>query len=257
MGRDWADESPTLWNQLARNIGLAERAPASVTPRHRVHLRSFAAGKYLVTFAEWDACLADDGCEVYRPDDEHFGRGRQPVMNVSWHDAQAYVSWLSQKTGKHYRLLSEAEWEYSARAGKDSEFWWGDRPSHDYANYGDDQDCMQGPYKQGRDQWDYTSPVGSFPPNPFGLYDMLGNLYEWTADCAASQLSEPPSGLDPQYKGYEGAPNDGSARVWPGCRDRITRSSSYGNCFLSTTARGSDPADMRFGLIGFRVARDL
>src|SRR5580704_1913158 len=113
-------------------------------PQHRVVIQHpFAISKFDVTFEQWDACLADGGCGGYRPDDEGWGRGSQPVINVSWYDAEAYVDWLSRKTGKAYRLPSEAEWEYAARAGTQTAFWWGNTASHDYANYGAD-DCCKG-----------------------------------------------------------------------------------------------------------------
>jgi formylglycine-generating enzyme required for sulfatase activity len=130
-----------------------------------------AVGKFEVTFAEWDACVAQGGCS-HRPDDRGWGRGRQPVMNVSWDDAQRYVAWLSRKTGKSYRLLREAEWEYAAQAGSGREA--AAAPGANQANcsgYGSRWDGRQ------------TAPVGSFAANAFGLHDMLGNVWEWTADC--------------------------------------------------------------------------
>jgi formylglycine-generating enzyme required for sulfatase activity len=144
--------------------------------------RPFAVGKYEVTFAEWDACVAAGGCS-HRPGDNRWGRGSRPVINVSWDDITLeYLPWLSRKTGKTYRLLTEAEWEYAARGATSASapskaYWWGDRASHEYANYGKDQ-CCDG-LKQGRDQWVNTAPVGQFPANPFGLHDMHGNVWEW------------------------------------------------------------------------------
>ena len=105
-------------------------------PQHRVRIpRPFAVGKYEITFAEWDACAAAGGCNGYRPDDEGFGRGRRPVVNVNWKDAKSYVAWLSRKTGEQYRLLSEAEWEYAARAGTKGPFHFGSTISSYHANY--------------------------------------------------------------------------------------------------------------------------
>lgn len=130
----------------------------------------FAAGKYEVTFAEWDACVADGGCDGHRPDDQGWGRGRQPVINVNWDDARQYVRWLSQKTGNNYRLLTETEWEYAARAGTTTAYPWGDEIGSGNANC---NGCGS--------QWDnrQPAPVGSFRANAFGLYDMNGNVCEW------------------------------------------------------------------------------
>ena len=127
-------------------------------PVHTVTIgRPFAVGKYEVTFAEWDACVSAGGCNGYRPDAEGWGRGNRPVINVSWEDAQKYVAWISRKTGKRYRLPSEAEWEYAARAWTTTAYWWGNAASHAYANYGTD-DCCEG-FASGRDRWINTSPV--------------------------------------------------------------------------------------------------
>ena len=157
--------------------------------------RSFAVGVYEVTFADWDACVSGGGCGGYRPDDQGFGRGRHPVINVSWEDAQRYVRWLSLETGQPYRLLTEEEWEYVARAGTQTLRYWGDGDAEQcqHAN-GLDQTFVQSDWGRAwLEQNDYedpvscsdghteTAPVGSFPPNPFGLYDMMGNVGEWTA----------------------------------------------------------------------------
>ena len=144
-------------------------------PQHPVTIaRPFAVGRYEVTFDEWDACVAEGGCNGYKPSDEGWGRGRRPVINVSWDDAQAYVTWLSKKTGKSYRLLSGAEYEYAMRAGTQTVYPWGDTIGTNNANC---HSCGS--------QWDakQTAPVGSFAANGFGLYDMVGNVREWTEDC--------------------------------------------------------------------------
>jgi hypothetical protein len=146
----------------------------------------FAVGKFEVTFAEWDACVAAGGCD-HRPDDVGWGRGRQPVMNVNWDDAQQYVAWLSRTTGKTYRFLSEAEWEYAAQAGSARE-----QVARPGANEANCDVCGS--------RWDrkQTAPVGSFAANAFGLHDMLGNVSEWAADCWNER--------------HAGAPTGGSAR---------------------------------------------
>lgn len=214
------DEGPQRWVTLAQPV---------------------AVGKFEVTFAEWDACVADGGCGGYKPADFTWGRGTQPVINVSWGDAQAYVDWLSRKTFATYRLLSEAEWEYAARAGTTTAYPWGATASHEFANYGKDE-CCDG-LAQGRDRWVNTAPVGSFPANRFGLHDMHGNVWEWTEDC----LNE----------SYAGAPSDGSAWRSGDCSRRVLRGGSWliDPRILRSAARGRiDPAE-RSGLIGFRVAR--
>lgn len=156
--------------------------------QHEVEIKQpFAIGKYEVTFAQWDACVLDKGC-LYRPDDEGWGRGQLPVIEVNWDDAQAYVRWLSQKTGKQYRLPTDEEWEYAARAGTTTRYPWGEVPSHDFANYGTEQ-CCTGAIA-GQDKWENTAPVGSFPPNAWGLYDMQGNVWEWIENCSDSACTQ-------------------------------------------------------------------
>jgi formylglycine-generating enzyme required for sulfatase activity len=204
-------------------------------PQHEVTIRPFAIGKHEVTFAEWDACVASGGCNGYRPDDQGWGRGRQPVINVSWHDAQAYVAWLAEATGKPYRLPSEAEWEYAARAGTTTRYAFGDAITEREANF----DGSIGK----------TTEVGAYPANPWGLYDMHGNVWEWVEDI--------------WHDSYQGAPADGSA--WTegegkeSSRIRVDRGGSW----------NYDPGDLRSagrywidpgyrGLyLGFRVARTL
>ena len=224
-------------------------ADSNERPYHPVTISEpFAVGRYEVTFDEWDACVAEGGCDCYEPEDEDWGRGRRPVINVSWEDAQDYLYWLSQKTGKSYRLLSEAEWEYAVRAGTTTDFYWGDYDySGDerarnticaYANVGESAfDC---------DGKEMTLPVGSFRPNPFGLYDMIGNVQEWTADCWNDT--------------YEGAPADGRAWQQGDCSLRSTRGGSfywkhYPAHFRSAARNMVRPWGQNY--IGFRVAREM
>ena len=147
-------------------------------PVHKVSLSAFSIGKYEVTFAEYDKFANATGKD--KPSDRGWGRGNRPVINVSWHDAVAYAKWLSQQTGHIYRLPTEAEWEYAARAGTSTKYWWGNTASHEYMNYGTDE-CCSGLVK-GKDRWEYTAPVGSFAANPFGIYDTAGNVWEWVSD---------------------------------------------------------------------------
>jgi len=168
-------------------------------PKHFVSIKkSFAMCRYEVTFEEYDRFADATGRD--KPKDKGWGRGKRPVINVSWDDAKAYVDWLSEQTDESYGLPSEAQWEYAARAGKTTKYWWGDTASHKYANYGSEKwtEKWSGGLKTGKDKWKNTSPVGSFEPNPFGLYDMVGNVWEWVAD--------------PYHDNYNGAPKDGS--VW-------------------------------------------
>ena len=204
-------------------------------PVRDVTVSPFAAGKYEVTFAEWDACVAGGGC-THRPADEGWGRGTRPVIHVSWDDIQAYVRWLSRETGNPYRLLSEAEWEYVARAGSTTKYHWGNNVGTNKANC---DGCGS--------QWDdkSTAPVGSFEPNAFGLFDTAGNVYEWVADC--------------WHDSYQGAPNDGS--VWAGgnCDRRVWRGGSWSDLpggSRSAFRSGVDSRN-RSGVNGFRVARTL
>ena len=212
-------------------------------PVHQVTIDyPFAVGKYEVTFAEWDACVAAGGC-THRPDDEGDGRGTRPVLNVSWNDAQEYLTWLSRETGQSYRLLSEAEWEYVARARTTTKYWWGNKADHAHANYGKDE-CCEGEVA-GADRWKYTAPVGSFEPNAFGLFDTAGNVWEWVADC--------------RNDSYAGAPADGSAWTSGNCDMRVVRGGSWGfdPRHLRIAGRNwSDPGD-RYAETGFRVARTL
>jgi formylglycine-generating enzyme required for sulfatase activity len=192
----------------------------------------FAVGKFEVTFAEWDACVAQGGCS-HRPDDWGWGRGRQPVMNVNWDDAQQYVAWLSRKTGKAYRLLSEAEWEYAAQAGSGLEV-----AVTRGANQANCYGCGS--------RWDgrQTAPVGSFAANAFGLHDMLGNVWEWTADC--------------WNENHAGAAADGGARLGGDCSARVLRGGSWLDFRLTRSAdRIGNAAVDRDGFKGFRVARTL
>jgi formylglycine-generating enzyme required for sulfatase activity len=219
-------------------------------PQRKVTIaRAFAVGKFEVTFEEWDACLAAGGCK-YNPDDQGWGRGRRPVIGVSWDDiTKEYLPWLSRKTGKIYRLLSEAEWEYAARgvtsaSTPSTRYWWGDQASREYMNYGKDRCC--GGQKEGRDQWEHTAPVGQFPANPFGLHDMHGNVSEWVKDC--------------WHGSYQGAPSDGSAWDTPDkdCARGVRGGSWYGDPqHLRSAFRLLQYRDIRYIDFGFRLARTL
>jgi formylglycine-generating enzyme required for sulfatase activity len=254
-------------------------------PQRVVTIRRFAAGKFDVTKGQWASFVSAtkhptrEGCQwsflpkdkeakaswrylSFKQDDTH------PVVCVTWTDTQAYLAWISRTTGKHYRLLTEAEWEYAARAGTTTPYPWGSKASHDYANYGRDDEAGHG-LALGRDQWAVsTSPVGSFPPNAFGLYDMHGNILQWVSDCFALN--------------YNGLPHDGSAYTTDVPFKNITgyfawmngtRSCNYrvlrGGCWADTpemirsASRNSAPtsdttlATYSSSGVGIRVARDL
>jgi formylglycine-generating enzyme required for sulfatase activity len=224
---------------------------------------SFAVSKAPITWDQWDECVRDRACDglsveaALRLDRDgkpiknyvDHVRGNHPVAGVSWRDAQDFIRWLNRKTGKEkYRLLSESEFEYSARAGSATVYGWGNEPSHGYANYGKDDAQGLGGKAEGRDKWeDSTSPVCSFPANAFGLCDMYGNVYQWVEDCYE------PNGAR--------LPADGSAVKSGNCSVRGFRSNSFESS--EKTLRSANRAyvyapDTRGrSYLGFRVAKTL
>lgn len=206
-------------------------------PEHLVTISYFfAAGKHEVTFDEWDACVQDGGCNGYSPGDAGWGRGRRPAINISWDDAHAYVSWLSKRTGKLYRLLTESEWEYIARAGTATTYWWGNDLGNGQANC---RDCGS--------RWDknQTAPVGSFPPNKFGVCDTVGNVTEWVEDRWNAN--------------YDGAFADGRAREIGDPRRVVMRGGSWFNeeRYQRSAHRNGDAPTVRNNKIGFRIATTI
>ena len=203
-----------------------------VTISHRL-----ALSKHEITFADWDACVADGGCNGYRPDDEGWGRGERPVIHVSWYDARSYVTWLSRSTGATYRLPSEAEWEYAARAGSETSYSWGDEIGRNRTNCVNDI-CG--------DSFATTAPVGSFAANAWGFHDMHGNVYEWVQDCWNGSS-------------YRGAPSDGSSWVDGVCGLRVLRGGAWTSNLQNVRAanRVRDAIETRADSFGFRVARTL
>jgi formylglycine-generating enzyme required for sulfatase activity len=204
----------------------------SEQPVHRVTLtKPFAIGKYEVTFNEWRACVNDKSC-TYLP---KTGMGEDhPVGDISWTDAQQYVKWLSKKTGERYRLPTEAEWEYAARGGTLTRYWWGDQFELNKVN------C-----KNCGGEWDLKSPsrVGRYAPNPFGLHDMNGGVWEWVSDC--------------WHNSYHGAPRDGSSWDKKGCRVRVLRGGSWRNdrSYMYSACRFRYDASVRYIANGFRVVK--
>jgi formylglycine-generating enzyme required for sulfatase activity len=207
----------------------------SERPAHEVALQTpFAIGKYEVTVDQWRQCVKASVCPSI-PSSENAA-GNQPMRDVSWDEAQLYLKWLSTVSGKPYRLPTEAEWEYAARGGTTSKYWWGDKMKGGNSNC---KGCGL-PWQE-----DAPAPVGSFVANPFGLYDMNGSVWEWVADC--------------WHHSYKGAPTDGSAWAEPGCQSRVIRGGSWsedGSYMLSTTRFKYD-ASVRQSQNGFRVARTL
>jgi formylglycine-generating enzyme required for sulfatase activity len=208
-------------------------------PHHLARIaKPFAAGRFAVTFDEWKACADDGGCKSHpSPSDSGWGKGNRPVIDVSWNDAQDYVTWLNGKVrGQPYRLLTEAEWEYAARAGSRTRYFWGDSIGTNRANC---SGCGS--------QWDgkQTAPVGSFAANAFGLHDMHGNVMQWTQDCWNGN--------------YHSAPPDGSAWVTGDCASRVVRGGSWNidPWFLRAARRLRGSTELRGNDLGFRVARTL
>ena len=219
-------------------MGSPENEPdrnASEGPQHQVTIaKPFAISKFEVTFEEWDACVAAAACPRVA---DRWGRGNMPVINVSWVDAKQYVGWLSQLTGKQYRLPTETEWEYAARAGANTRYSWGDDLGMGNANC---NGCGS--------QWDLqqTAPVGSFKPNRLGLYDMHGNVWEWVEDS--------------WHENYDVAPTDGSAWLQGGDPNfRVVRGGSWRNEseLVRAAVRFKRNANVRFDTLGFRIARTI
>jgi formylglycine-generating enzyme required for sulfatase activity len=194
----------------------------------------FAVGKFEVTFAEWDGCVTGGGC-AHRPSDQGWGKGRRPVIDVSWHDAKEYVAWLSRKTGKAYRLLSEAEWEYAARAGTTTRYAFGDTISRSQAQF---SEGLWGSAKQ-------TVEVGTFAANVWGLHDMHGNVWEWVED-----------NWHPEYLG---GPLDGSVWQEGDVSLRLLRGGSWNFApgGLRSAGRNWNLPTFRSSYVGFRVSRTL
>ena len=268
-----AEEAVVLMNQPGRRFRDCEECPEMVVvpagtyqmgsptsevedrwfydgeeePIHPVTISEpFAVGINEVTFEEWDQCVNDGECGSHRPEDEGWGRGTRPVINVDWRDAMIYVAWLRNRTGRAYRLLSESEWEYVARAGTTTAFHTGASISTDQANYNGNHTYGSGQKGEYRQR---TTPVGTFEPNPYGLYDVHGNVAEWVEDC--------------WNKSYEGAPGDGS--VWntnsygDECRVFMVRGGSWDDVpsSIRSAYRDQDTWFERKSNLGFRVARTL
>lgn len=226
---------------------LAGTGEADEKPLRQLQIVPLYAGRYEVTFDEWEACVAGGGCGR-NPSDAGWGRGARPVINVSWNDAQRYVGWLSRETGKRYRLPSEAEFEYLNRAGQRGPYPWGadGDAACTYANVADRQAKKQNP------DWStfpcddgepLTAPVGRYRGNAFGLFDTAGNVWEWTQDC---------------YRSYREAGNDPTAYNPPNCSRRVIRGGSWSDATrnLRSADRTASAPTATLKIVGFRVVRD-
>ena len=208
----------------------------SEKPPHPVSIGTgFAIGKYEVTVEQWNACATAGDCPHIADDANRFPKN-SPIRDVSWDDAQKYVKWLSKVSGHAYRLPTEAEWEYAARGGTSTTYWWGDQMRKGTANC---KDCG--------DPWqpDSPAPAGSFAPNPYGLYDMNGSVWEWVSDC--------------WHNSYKGAPADGHTWAEQDCRVRVIRGGSWreGASYMPSSTRFKYDANVRHSQNGFRVLREL
>lgn len=232
---------PEMVQIPAGSFNMGSAAGLSIErPVHQVTVPSFYMGRMEVTQAQWTAVMGST------PSANSTCGPNCPVEMVSWDDVQQYLKKLSALTGKKYRLPSESEWEYAARAGTTATYWWGDMASHAHANYGSEE-CCEG-LEQGPDTWVSTAPVGSFPANSFGLFDMLGNVAEWTEDV--------------YHKDYTFAPQDG--RAWLGNDPRFQYARVVRGGAWSSSAEGIRSAKRSQAItveptdsIGFRVARSL
>jgi formylglycine-generating enzyme required for sulfatase activity len=219
-------------------------------PPHEVRLAPFAIGRFEVTNAEWQACVAAAGCSApgVAADPQH---SRYPVAGVSWTQAQTYADWLATRTGKPYRLPSEAEWEYAARAGEQGRYPWGsfELDACKQVNLLDASGKREHPQwywaERCDDHFAAAAPVGSFPPNAWGLHDMIGNVWEWVADC--------------WHVDYSGAPANGAAWMGDNCRKHVNRGGGWGNNLraMRLSSRDGDPTAATSDGLGLRVARSL
>jgi formylglycine-generating enzyme required for sulfatase activity len=228
-------------NQQNKNLGIllcllimaASNSPAradTITPAFDAWIatasipgRHYRMMKYDVTFDLWNLCLEQGGCEGYHPDDQGWGQGNHPVINISFDDAVLFAQWLSRYTGKHFRLPTDEEWEYAAHGGTDTNYWWGDNPDCGKAAYGllANAECSNQEFK--------TKTVGSYPPNPYGLYDISGNVWQWTSTCPD-----------------------------PDCQKRTLRGGSFidASTYLNLSFKGSGKANLHYMVYGFRLVED-
>ena len=210
------------------SFSMGSNDDLSEKPVHRVTIKPFVIGKYPITVREWNECAAAKICGFVAT-----GRDDAPITNVSWSDTKMFVTWLATATGKPYRLPSEAEWEYSARGGTQSKYWWGDQLQPGMVN------CKNCGDVAGAEQ---PVRVGTFKPNQFGLFDMGGSVDQWVEDC--------------WHRSYQGAPSDGSPWFGGECSSHVIRSGSWKNdaTYVRPASRDSYDTNVRYPTHGFRVA---
>ncbi|MCK1740535.1 SUMF1/EgtB/PvdO family nonheme iron enzyme [Bradyrhizobium sp. 139] len=218
---------PEMIAILGGSFAMGSNDDPTERPVHQVMVKSFSIAKYPVTVQEWNECAAAKACGFTA-----IGKDDAPITNVSWTDAQQYAAWLAKTTKKPYRLPSEAEWEYAARGGTSTKYWWGDKLQRGMAGC---KDCGDAAAEQ-------PAKVGSFKPNAFGLYDMGGGVDQWVEDC--------------WHKTYQGAPNDGSAWSGGDCSSHVLRSGSWKNDsrYVRPSNRDGYDTNVRYPTHGFRVA---
>jgi formylglycine-generating enzyme required for sulfatase activity len=223
------DNCPEMINIPGGTFEMGSNEDSSESPVHRVAVRAFAIGRYPVTIGQWKQCVATGACR-YAP----VGDDDLPVYNIHWDDAQEYVRWLSQSTKARYRLPTEAEWEYAARARTATKYWWGNVLTPGKAAC---RGCGSG-YSGER-----PTKVGLFAPNGFGLFDMTGSIDQWVSDC--------------WNRNYDGAPRDGSSWDRPNCRQHVLRGGAWKNdvSYSRTSSRDSYDTDVRYPTHGLRVVR--
>ena len=222
-------EEPAMISISGGTFRMGSGEDASEAPIHPVTVRPFLIAKYPVTVRQWETCVAAKAC-LHVAD----GADDAPISNVSWTDAQQFIAWLSQTSGRRYRLPSEAECEFAARGGTETRYWWGDGMKAGFADCkgcGGPRDGLQ------------PDRVGALPPNPFGLYDIGDGVAEWIEDC--------------WHEDYHGAPTDGSAWLAPDCRQRVLRGGSWGNgpSYVRSASRNFYDATVRYPTHGLRLAR--
>jgi formylglycine-generating enzyme required for sulfatase activity/class 3 adenylate cyclase len=222
---------PEMISLRGGSFAMGSNEDVSEKPIRQVTVKPFAMGKFPVSVQEWNACAAAKACGFTAT-----GKDDAPVANVSWSDAKQYVAWLAETTRKPYRLPSEAEWEYAARGGTQTRYWWGDQFQPGMVNCKNCSDILI---------TDQPVKVGSLKPNPFGLFDMGGGVDQWVEDC--------------WHKNYQGAPADGSAWIENECPSRVIRSGSWrkDSSYARTANRGSYDTNVRYPTHGFRVALSL
>jgi formylglycine-generating enzyme required for sulfatase activity len=214
------------------SFAMGSNEDLSEKPIHQVTVKAFAMGKFPVTIRQWNECATAKACPFAATGEEDA-----PVTNVSWNDAKQYLAWLAQVTRKPFRLPSEPEWEYAARGGTQTKYWWGDQLQPGMANC---KNCVAVASVA-----ELPAKVGSFKPNPFGLFDMGGGVDQWVEDC--------------WHRNYQGAPSDGSAWVDGDCVSHVIRSGSWRNdaSYVRPANRDHYDTGVRYPTHGFRVAASL